>query len=144
MMVVPYLRTARFQITCKKRSVGAIFQRVYVARGGGMATSTPDLSALEREYEAACVASVNECKRLNYNPKIFVRMMSEHGAREATRRLLRGSEIPQGLYTLAEIGRLDLSLEAFIRDNARFQALFADEPRILANCISRLQLLGYS
>jgi hypothetical protein len=78
------------------------------------------------------------------NPKIFVRTMSEHGAREASRRLLRGSEIPQGLYTLAEIGRLDLSLEAFIRDNPRFQALFADEPRILANCISRLQLLGYS
>jgi hypothetical protein len=108
-----------------------------------MATSTPDLRALESEYEAACVASVNECKRLKYNPKTFARMMSEYGAREASRRLLRGSEIPQGLYTLAEMGRLDLSLEAFIRDTPRFQPLFADEPRILANCISRLQLLGY-
>jgi putative heme iron utilization protein len=110
-----------------------------------MAASTPDLSGLEREYENACVSSVNECIRLGYNPKIFVRMMSEHGAREATRRLLRGSEIPQGLYTLAEMTppRLDLSLEAFIRDNPRFQPLFADEPRILANCISRLQLLAY-
>jgi len=108
-----------------------------------MATSIPDLGALEREYDAACVSSVNECIGLGYNPKIFVRMMSKHGAREATRRLLRGSEIPQGLYTLAEIGRLDLSLEAFIRDTPRFQPLFADDPRILTNCISRLQLLGY-
>jgi hypothetical protein len=110
-----------------------------------MATATPNLGALEREYESACVASVNECIRLGYNPKIFVRMMSEPGAREATRRLLSGSEIPQGLYTLAEMNppRLDLSLEAFIRDTPRFQALFADDPRILANCISRLQLLGY-
>jgi hypothetical protein len=116
-----------------------------VAGRGNVATSTPDLSALEREYDAACVASVNECIGLGYTPKVFIRMMSEYGAREATRRLLRGSEIPQGLYTLAEMNppRLDLSLEAFIRDTPRFQALFADEPRILANCISRLQLLGY-
>jgi hypothetical protein len=110
-----------------------------------MAAHSPNLSALEREYEDACVASVNECRRLGYNPKIFVRMMSEYGAREASRRLLVGSEIPQGLYTLAEMTppRLDLSLEAFIRDNPRFQTLFADEPRILANCIYRLQLMGY-
>lgn len=110
-----------------------------------MSTSSPNLSALEREYDDLCVASVNECIRVGYNPKVFVRMMSEYGAREASRRLLRGSEIPQGLYTLAEMDppRLDLSLEAFIRDTPRFQALFADEPRILANCISRLRLLGY-
>jgi hypothetical protein len=108
-----------------------------------MAVSSPDLVTLEREYDDACVASVAECKRLGYNPKVFVRMMSEYGAREATRRLLRGTEIPDGFFTLAEIGRLDLSLEAFIRDNPRFQLLFADEPRILANCISRLRSVGY-
>jgi hypothetical protein len=107
-----------------------------------MATSSPDLSALEREYDNACVASVIECKRLGYNPKVFVKMMSEYGAREASRRLLRGTEIPEGFFSLAEIGRLDLSLEAFVRDNPRFQLLFADEPRILANCISRLQSVG--
>jgi hypothetical protein len=108
-----------------------------------MATSTLDLSALEREYEDACVASVVECKRLGYNPKTFVKMMSEFGAREASRRLLRGSETPQGFFTLAEMGKLELSLEAVVRDNSTFQLLFADEPRILANCISRLQAVGY-
>lgn len=108
-----------------------------------MVTPVPNLSTLEQEYEDACAASIEECRQLGYYPKIFARMRSEYGAREASRRLLRGSEIPQGLYTLAEMRRLDLSLEAFIRDNPRFQALFADEPRILANCISRLQLLNY-
>ena len=108
-----------------------------------MATSPPDLDALEREYDDACVTSVNECRRLGYNPTIFVRMMSEYGAREASRRLLRGAEIPQGFFTLAAMGRLDLSLEAFIRDTPRFQLLFADEPRILANCISGLQSVNY-
>jgi hypothetical protein len=108
-----------------------------------MAAGLPNFSALEQEYEDACGASIEQCRRLGYYPRTFARMRSEHGSREASRRLLRGSEIPQGLYTLAEMGHLELSLEAFILDNPRFQALFADEPTILANCISRLQLLNY-
>lgn len=75
-----------------------------------MAASSPDLSALEREYDDACAASVVECKRLGYDPKVFVRMMSECGAREATRRLLTGTETPEGFYTLVEMGRPELSL----------------------------------
>jgi hypothetical protein len=94
------------------------------------------MTALEEEFDNACMDSVRECRRLKYDPKLFVRMRSELGAVEACRRLINTPQWPEGFSRLWEMKRLDLSIEAFVHDNPKFRTLF-DLPT-LDNCEKRL------
>jgi hypothetical protein len=106
-----------------------------------MASPIIDLSALEREFEDACLAGIPEVQRLGYNPTRFLQMVGEIGARETARRLMNAQQFPEGFSRLWELGRLDLTIEAFVRDNPRFWALF--DPQTLTNCDNRLREVGY-
>jgi hypothetical protein len=94
------------------------------------------LTALEQEFDDACMDSVRQCQKLKYDPKLFVRMRSELGAVEACRRLINAPQWPEGFSRLWEMKRLDLSIEAFVHDNPKFSPLF-DTPT-LENCEKRL------
>lgn len=106
-----------------------------------MASPIIDLSALEREFEDACLATVPEAQRLDYHPHVFVRMVGEHGARETARRLMNARQYPEGFSRLWELHRLDLTIEAFVHDNPRFWVLF--DAQTLTNCDNRLREVGY-
>ena len=75
-----------------------------------------------------------------YDARIFARMLSEHGALDTARRLLRGAVHTYGLDTLALKGRLDMSVENSVL-KPEFDPLFSDEERDLAR--RRLSAYGY-
>jgi hypothetical protein len=51
-------------------------------------------------------------QEISYNPQRFRQMIAEHGAVQAVRRLLQGSNASDGFTTLWEHQHLDLSCEA--------------------------------
>jgi hypothetical protein len=82
------------------------------------------MTALEQEFDDACVESIEECRKLGYNPGLFVKMRAELGSRESCRRLINTPTWPDGFTRLWEMKRLDLSIEAFVRDRPKFRELF--------------------
>ena len=94
----------------------------------------------ERGFHNEMLRIYEEAKEFGYYPTYFLGMVVEHGGLEAAKRLLRGSDISDGLARLWEEGRLDLSMEALvIRDPWRL--LFTDAE--LENARRRLDELGY-
>lgn len=71
-----------------------------------------------------------ECK---YNANYFIQMVQERGAVQAAKDLVRASreKFSDGLVTLWECGRLDLSIEQMVQDE-RWRPLFTDEEREIA------------
>lgn len=106
-----------------------------------MSSPTVNLSALEHEFEDACIASIPEAQSLGYNPTRFMQMVGELGARERARRLMNAQQFPEGFSRLWELHRLDLTIEAFVHDNPRFWVLF--DTLTLTNCDNRLHQVGY-
>jgi hypothetical protein len=99
------------------------------------------MATLEQEFEDAIWESVIEGKKLGYSPSIFLRMCEEHGVKEACRRLMDENQVPYGVYKLKTLNRLDLTIEAIVYDNPKFQALFPKQT--LDNAFARLSALGY-
>ena len=109
-----------------------------------MATASVNLTALNQEFIDACYADAAECNQLGYNPHEFLRMLAEYGPRETARRLVPDAtlnHLPYGFTRLWELGRLDLTLEAFIHDNPQFHPLFDTDT--IANCDARLVAVEY-
>ena len=109
-----------------------------------MAATNVNLDALSAQFINACYADAAECRQLGYDPHEFLRMLSEHGPRETARRLVPDgslNHLPYGFTRLWELGRLDLTLEAFIHDNPQFHPLF--DPDTVANCDVRLAAVQY-
>jgi hypothetical protein len=98
-------------------------------------------TALEQEFDDACMESVKECRKLGYNPSLFVTMRAQMGSVEACRRLMNSPKWPDGFVRLLEMKRLDLSIEALVHDNPKFRPLF-DTPT-LDNCEKRLVEADY-
>ena len=78
---------------------------------------------------------------VNYNAPIFLRMLHEHRGLETARRLIHSPTVSKGYTTLWELGRLDLTVEALIIENERWQELFSDEE--IAICERRLRDYEY-
>lgn len=84
-----------------------------------------DSRRVGREFSAAVVAAVAECKKLGYTPSYFLQMVGEFGAVETARRLISAASVSDGFTRLWELGRLDLTVEALaLRDE--FQPLFSE------------------
>lgn len=103
---------------------------------------TPDGRDLQTKFRARMVAiyrrAVAEC---DYRPTYFLKMVKERGGIGAARALLHAAAPAQGLMTLWEKQRLDLSVEALVLQ-APWSSLFSDEE--LATARKRLRDLGYS
>lgn len=92
-------------------------------------------------FDRAVLDLVERCRaELRYNPRYFRVMITQHGALEAARRLLRAPAVSDGFVTLWERGRLDLTVETLVVDG-RFSSLFTDEERAVAR--KRLDDFGY-
>lgn len=82
--------------------------------------------AFSRDMERGAVTLKRE---LGYNPTRWMQMVHEHGAVEAARRILRGSDYSDGFAKLWEAGRLDMTVEWFV---LVYHNLFSDEERLIA------------
>ena len=91
---------------------------------------------MEEKFAAAWHASREQAERLG----VRLRPMDEQDAVKQARRILSGNRVSDGFGTLADMGRLDLSLEALVVDK-RFTALFTDEEA--NNALLRLLDAGY-
>jgi hypothetical protein len=54
----------------------------------------PSKSALEQEFEDACLSDVEQCSKLGYYPHYFVEMVHQHGAVETAKRLIGDERVP--------------------------------------------------
>ena len=77
----------------------------------------------------------------NYRATRFLDMLYRHGGLETARILLHAPKVSDGYTALWEHGRLDLTVEAVIYDNAKWQPLFTEKE--LSICWNRLQDYGY-
>jgi hypothetical protein len=77
-----------------------------------------------------------------YKASIFLNMLFEHGGVETARRLIHSPTISDGYTALWERKRLDLTVEALISDNEKWQPLFSSEE--LAMCRRRLRQYEYA
>ena len=96
---------------------------------------------LEKQFHAAMLDIYERAKReCNYNATRFLGMVRQHGGLRAAQKLLMSTELSQGLTTLWECGRLDLSVEAHVL-KPEFDGLFTTEEKAIAR--SRLHDYGY-
>ena len=99
-------------------------------------------SALETKFHAAMVDIYQRAKsECGYNATRFLQMLTEYGGVETARRLLQTPGHPDGLTKLWEYKRLDISMEALIRDGKQWHPLFTAEELNVAR--TRLKDLGY-
>ena len=79
--------------------------------------------------------ALDGCKVLSreyhYTPTYFIQMVYEQGAVNAAKALLASKEPSEGLFTLWELGRLDLSIEAMAL-MWKYKCLFAPEELVTA------------
>lgn len=91
---------------------------------------------MENAFAAAWLAAREKAQTLG----IRLRPMAPADALKQAHRSLSGNRLSDGFNSLADIGRLDLSLEALVV-NRRFTALFSDEEA--NNALARLLDAGY-
>ena len=98
---------------------------------------------LEKEFHAAMVEIYHAAKReTGYNATRFLQMVSNRGGLP-TAKLLLASDAPSDGYTeLWKRGRLDLTVEALVADNPRWQPLFTHAE--LKRAKARLAEYGYT
>jgi len=98
------------------------------------------MNELESGFHEALEKAYYSSKKLKYNPAYFWRMVCEKGGYQTAKHLIRTKEPSEGLASLWELGRLDLSVEAHVIQ-PEYAALFTDEDRQI--CLSRLEKYGY-
>ena len=96
---------------------------------------------LEDQFQHEMMGGIEYSKRvLHYTPTYFLRMVYEHGAVQTAKMLLGDAAVQEGLMTLSNLGRLDLSMEAMVLDR-KYRSLFTYEERKVAR--QRLEKLDY-
>lgn len=99
-------------------------------------------SALLAEFDEAMHGIYRRAlKEAGYKANIFLDMLFANGGLETARRLIHSTQVSTGYTALWERKRLDLTVEALVRDNAKWHSLFT--PDELAICRKRLALYGY-
>ena len=82
----------------------------------------------EDEFEKASLETVDECRKLGYNPTRWVDMIRRYGAVEAARRLVVCADIQSGFTELVERNRADLTIESAVL-SPRWSLLFGPDVR---------------
>lgn len=95
---------------------------------------------IEHQFHVEMEGSYRAAVEIGYHATRFWGMVSDHGALEAAKRLLREPEEQSGLMRLWELGRLDLSVEALVLQEP-WNTLFSDDERQKAR--DRLDAHGY-
>ncbi|HEY0690176.1 MAG TPA: hypothetical protein VGD71_14180 [Kribbella sp.] len=73
-----------------------------------------ELDDLRKQFTRDMLRGVETLSGLGYSPKLFRRMLAEHGAVEAARRLVLARTPSYGLWKLKEMNKLDTSVEMWV------------------------------
>ncbi len=85
-------------------------------------------TALEKDFDTAMMNVYLRAKtEVNYTASLFHYMLSEHGGVETARRLIHRPTPSDGYTALWKRGRLDLTVEAVICEDARWHPLFSQD-----------------
>lgn len=104
--------------------------------------TTDTTDALEKLFHQEMLdGSVELRTKHHYNPTYFLQMVHEHSGVGAGRRLLQTPNYQEGLTSLWEIGRLDVSYEAAAL-NPKYASLFTDAEKKEAK--KRLKSMNYT
>jgi hypothetical protein len=82
----------------------------------------------EEAFHQAMLDSYHQLANLGYRATYFLRMVQELGGAQAVRQLINQDDISEGFTRLWEMGRLDLSAEAFVL-RPEYRELFTDKER---------------
>ena len=99
------------------------------------------MADIERRFGEAMFAIYRDARDIGYTPSIFHRMLHDKGAFQTARQLINASQPSDGYTRLWELERLDLSVEAVVRDNTEWHELFTQDE--LQRCEKRLADYGY-
>jgi hypothetical protein len=86
------------------------------------------MTELEQSFDAKIRAALPECHRLGYHPHDFEGMLANSTAVKLAERLVKSGELQTGLKKLAQLDRLDLSVESIMLE-PEFEALFKSSVR---------------
>lgn len=99
------------------------------------------MEKLESQFLNEMLNTYREAKKLGYKPGIFLDMIATHGAVNTAKKLLATKEyVQEGIITLWELGRLDLSMEAGVI-KSEYKELFTEQE--ISEASRRLTELGY-
>lgn len=84
------------------------------------------MEPLEQQFEERLRATLPLCRALGYDPWQFEEMLNDLGGRELAKRLVVSGEFQYGIRRLAQLHRLDLSMEHIMQE-AQFAPLFTQQ-----------------
>ena len=96
---------------------------------------------LEKEFTKELFDNVAEMKQYGYNPTIYMRMISENGAVNAAKKIVKQDVQSSGFATLIMINKLELSVEASVIKD-KYKDLFTDAE--IQNSIRKLKEANFS
>lgn len=97
---------------------------------------------LEQEFDARMQELHQTGKRdAKYSAPLFAELLKEHGGLETARRFIHSPDYAIGFAALWQRERLDLTVEAVILQEPKWQPLFT--PEELEICRKRLHEYGY-
>ncbi len=100
------------------------------------------VSELATKFDAAMFEIYRRAKtEASYPATYFLKMLNERKGVATAKALINAERQSDGFTALFEAGRLDLSVEALVVEDARWHSLFSDEE--LAKAQKRLQKNGY-
>ncbi|MFY9978267.1 MAG: hypothetical protein WA252_12600 [Candidatus Sulfotelmatobacter sp.] len=99
------------------------------------------MTELETQFDEAVMKAVQEGARLGYSASDYLSKRRVEGPMALALRLIKDKQPSYGLRKLWAMKRLDLSIEAIVWDNPRFQALFP--PKVVERCRGKLEALDY-
>jgi hypothetical protein len=100
------------------------------------------MNDLTKPFDMAMLSIHHRAKtEAGYRASAFLGMLNARGGLETARRLINSTKPSEGYTRLWELGRLDLTVEATIVDNARWHPLF--RPEELDRARKRLRDYGY-
>jgi hypothetical protein len=98
---------------------------------------------LEDEFDARMQELYQAGKReAKYSAPLFAELLKEHGGLETARRFIHSPDYAPGFTKLWERKRLDLTVEAVIVAEPKWQPLFT--PEEMETCRKRLREYGYN
>jgi len=101
------------------------------------------MAELETQFDNAMMDIYHRAKsEARYNATRYFQMLTDHRGLETARILLHADTVSEGYTALWERNRLDLTVEALIRDNPQYHSLFTDEERETAR--RRLEQYEYA
>jgi len=92
------------------------------------------MTDLEARFEQEMIEKVYRAagRETGYWAGYFLRSVKQHGGLSTARRLLEQPQVSKGLSRLAELNRLDLTMEALVLEPT-YRTLFTDEERAMAS-----------